>query len=113
MFWKLSTTVVAWGAVRQKVTVPSALTIGPTHVVGTGPVARVAEFTIVGAAWARAACLTELEGAASIVEVKPAAARIATPLLRARTRRIPVCIGDLLRLLGTSAEVGTPASGSP
>src|ERR1035437_2461971 len=94
MCWKLSATLAAWGAVRQKLTVLLALTIGPAHVVGTGPVVGLAEFTIVGAAWARAACLTELEGNASIGEVKLAAARTAAPLLRARSVRI--CMGDLL-----------------
>src|ERR1035437_2236667 len=94
MCWKLSATLAAWGAVRQKLTVLLALTIGPAHVVGTGPVVGLAEFTIVGAAWARAACLTELEGNASVGEVKPAAPRPAAPLRRAGSRRI--CMGDLL-----------------
>ena len=47
MFWKFSCTLVACGAVRQKVMVPLELTVGPAHVVGTGPVVGVAELTTV------------------------------------------------------------------
>jgi hypothetical protein len=47
MFWKFSCTLLACGALRQKVMVPSELTVGPAHVVGTGPVVGVAELTTV------------------------------------------------------------------
>jgi hypothetical protein len=38
MFWKLSCTFEACGAVRQKVTVRSGFTVGPAHVVGAAAV---------------------------------------------------------------------------
>jgi len=47
MFWKFNCTLVACGAVRQKVMVWFELTVGPAHVVGTGPVVGVAELTTV------------------------------------------------------------------
>ena len=42
MCWKFKSTPVACGALMQKVMVPLSLTVGPAHVVGTGPSVGVA-----------------------------------------------------------------------